>query len=96
MTQATATITTTPRVKAIDAFATRCAAAAVFSWTVREGRATYVYLTPNLKYPSPTRIPVVTEPLANHDGAGLSILYSDGSVQWHKPDEAQKILTPNP
>jgi len=63
---------------------------------LREGRATYVYLTPNLKYPSPTRIPVVTEPLANHDGAGLSILYSDGSVQWHKPDEAQKILTPNP
>jgi hypothetical protein len=59
---------------------------------LRDGRATYVFLAPNLAYPPPKPIPVVTEPLANHNLTDLHILYSDGSVERHTPAEAQKIL----
>jgi len=75
-----------------DEHVTYAAPSAEVAQRLREGHATYVYLTPNLKYPTPIPVPVVTEPLANHATTGLNILYSDGSVQWHTAADAERIL----
>jgi prepilin-type processing-associated H-X9-DG protein len=32
------------------------------------------------------------EPLSNHDGEGMMVLYWDGHVTWHDAGEAKKIL----
>ena len=41
---------------------------------------------------SPATVPAAYEPLANHGGRGINVVYWDGHVQWHPAPAAQRLI----
>jgi len=57
------------------------------------GKADYVYVGKGHKQTDFKMDDVlVYEPLENHAGQGMNILYGDGHVEWQKSDEAKKLI----
>lgn len=56
------------------------------------GHCSYVYHGRGLTTAAPATRPIACEPLANHQGAGINILFADGHVEWFTPSEAQKVM----
>lgn len=57
------------------------------------GHCSYIYLGKGLNYQTVTADTVVLyEPLTNHAGDGMHVLFGDLRVQWLTPAEAQTIL----
>ena len=56
----------------------------------------YVYVVPPVtrivQIRSPATVPCLYEPLANHGGRGINVLYWDGHVEWHDAASAQKLI----
>ncbi|HZN68866.1 MAG TPA: type II secretion system protein [Tepidisphaeraceae bacterium] len=57
----------------------------------------YVYCVPPAvttysQVADPGRAVCAYEPLANHDGSGIMVLYWDGHVTWHDAAEARRII----
>jgi prepilin-type processing-associated H-X9-DG protein len=53
----------------------------------------YVYHARDLRLPLPATRPIACEPLANHQVAGMNILFGDGHVEWHKPADARRVMS---
>src|SRR4051812_19736069 len=74
--------TTNPRVKALDNFAARCAAAGVFSWSVRDGRAAFNdhgHPRPVTAFFKPAGVAALTQPIAPAEPAPLQLI----APGWH-------------
>lgn len=56
------------------------------------GHCSYVYHGRGLTTSVPATRPIACEPLANHQGAGINILFADGHVERFTPSEAQKVM----
>ena len=63
------------------------------------GRGTnysYVYVPPPVwrlsQVPRAASTPMAYEPLANHGGRGINVVYWDGHVEWHNAAQAQAII----
>lgn len=57
-----------------------------------EGTLSYVYYGRGLKFPLPPDRVLASEPLIDHDGEGLNVLYADGHVDWLDPEHARQVL----
>lgn len=60
------------------------------------GRPDYIYYGRGQTWPVDKDIPILAEPLGNHEGEGMNILFGDGSVRFVDADEAQSILARRP
>ncbi len=56
----------------------------------------YVYYGRGQTWPLGEDVPVVAEPLANHEGDGMNILFGDGSVRFILATEANAVLARRP
>lgn len=57
------------------------------------GKADYVYVGKGHKSSEMTQDSVLAyEPLENHGGQGMNVLYGDDHVDWVKADEAKKLI----
>lgn len=56
----------------------------------------YIYLVPPVpqmtRIRTPASTPMIYEPLANHRGRGINVVYWDGHVEWHEAASAQKLI----
>ncbi len=52
----------------------------------------FVYYGRGLTWPASANVPILAEPLANHEGEGMNILFDAGEVRFVSADEAQAIL----
>lgn len=60
---------------------------------LRHGRhCSYVYHGRGLTWPQPEGVPVACEPLTNHAGDGMNILFGDGRVEFLAPAEAERVM----
>jgi len=60
---------------------------------LRKGRHnSYVYHGRGLTLPQPDDVPIACEPLGNHDGDGMNILFGDGHVEFLIPSAAEQAL----
>jgi hypothetical protein len=59
-----------------------------------QGCCSYVYLIPPPmgRIPRPSQYIIAHDPLRNHGGKGIAILYGDFHVQWHDASVAARIL----
>jgi predicted Zn finger-like uncharacterized protein/prepilin-type processing-associated H-X9-DG protein len=55
------------------------------------GTLSYIYI-PFKSMNMPASIVVAHEPLENHDGEGMNVLFMDGHVEWFNRAEAQQLL----
>jgi prepilin-type processing-associated H-X9-DG protein len=59
-------------------------------------RYSYVYIVPPVprlaQIRMPSTVPAIYEPLANHGGRGINVVYWDGHVEWHTGASAQRVL----
>lgn len=56
------------------------------------GHCSYIYLGQGLAEPvDPGRI-LATEPLSNHDGEGIMVLFADGHAEWFDEPKAEQLL----
>jgi prepilin-type processing-associated H-X9-DG protein len=53
----------------------------------------YIYL-PDADWDSEPPAPVAFDRLANHDGHGANVLFTDAHVEWVTPDRYKKLLAP--
>ena len=53
----------------------------------------YVYYGRGQTWPLPADVPLMAEPLANHGGRGMNVLFGDGRVEFLEPDEAAAVLS---
>jgi prepilin-type processing-associated H-X9-DG protein len=59
----------------------------------KHGRCSYVYVGTAPPIGSARRFHVLAyEPLANHAGKGIHVLYADGRVVWHDADRATRLI----
>lgn len=56
----------------------------------------YIYYGRDLTWPAGEDVPILAEPLANHEGEGMNILFGDGSARFVDADEAEAILARRP
>jgi hypothetical protein len=59
---------------------------------LRPNGRSYVYCGETLTTASPPDSVIAYEPLSNHDGADLHVLYLDGTVRWLPKQEATEFL----
>jgi hypothetical protein len=59
---------------------------------LRDGHCSYVYHGRGLTMPIDADRPILCEPLWNHDGEGMNILFGDMHVEWCTPTEARQIM----
>jgi len=52
----------------------------------------YIYYGKGLSTPVASDRVIAAEPLENHDGEGMNVLFGDGQVKWVEKDEANKLL----
>jgi hypothetical protein len=52
----------------------------------------YIYLGKGLSSPVDAKRVIALEPLSDHDGEGISVLFGDGSVRFVEMAEAEKML----
>jgi prepilin-type processing-associated H-X9-DG protein len=57
-----------------------------------EQHNSYVYHGRGLTLPLPSDLPIACEPLLNHDGDGVNVLYGDLHVEWTAPSEIEKVM----
>lgn len=62
----------------------------------RGRHCSYVYYGRGRTLPLPPGTPLAAEPLINHDGAGLNVLFASGEVKWLAPHEAERLLRATP
>lgn len=55
-------------------------------------RCSYVYVGGTLTARHPADCVVAYEPLANHKGEGMNVLYNDGHVEWVAKGEAERVI----
>ena len=53
----------------------------------------YVYLGKGLADPVDPRRVILVEPLENHDGSGMTVLYADGQAEALDRPQAERLLT---
>lgn len=56
----------------------------------------YVYYGRGLSWPAGDGVPILAEPLVNHEGEGMNLLFGDGSVEFLKANEAETVLARRP
>jgi prepilin-type processing-associated H-X9-DG protein len=60
---------------------------------IRRGRhCSYVYHGGGMSWPQPDDVPIACEPLTNHDGDGINILFGDGHVEFLVPVAAERAM----
>ncbi|MGB7157237.1 MAG: H-X9-DG-CTERM domain-containing protein [Tepidisphaeraceae bacterium] len=60
---------------------------------LRVGRhCSYVYHGRGLTLPQPDDVPIACEPLSNHDGDGMNILFGDGHVEFFDPAGGEQVM----
>jgi prepilin-type processing-associated H-X9-DG protein len=60
---------------------------------IRRGRhCSYVYHGRGMSWPQPDNVPIACEPLANHAGDGMNILFGDGHVEFLTPAAAERAI----
>ncbi|HEY7086674.1 MAG TPA: H-X9-DG-CTERM domain-containing protein [Tepidisphaeraceae bacterium] len=52
----------------------------------------YVYLGAALPFPPPAKAVLAYEPLANHRGMGMNVLFADGHVEYLAKPQADKLI----
>jgi prepilin-type processing-associated H-X9-DG protein len=58
----------------------------------RPSRCSYTYFGKGLSIPIPENRVIAAEPLENHDGEGMNILFGDGRVEFVDKQDAEKLL----
>ena len=69
---------------------------AVIAAMKKPGAVSYIYLGKTLTSADLNQNPDIVlayEPLSNHGGSGMNVLFGDGSVEWIQGSGAQNILT---
>lgn len=56
----------------------------------------YVYYGRGQTWPLDADVPVVAEPLANHEGDGMNVLFGDGSVRWIDDFQVADVIAKRP
>jgi prepilin-type processing-associated H-X9-DG protein len=59
---------------------------------LNHNHVSYVYHGKGLRLPLHPDTPLACEPLFNHAGAGMNILFADGHVDWYDAAEAAQVM----
>lgn len=59
----------------------------------KPGASDYIYVGDGLTTSSPSDAVVLYEPLHDHGGDGMNVLFADGHVEWVNASDCQPILT---
>ena len=59
----------------------------------KPGRCSYIYIGGNLNTTTATAAHIAAyEPLSNHSGTGINVLFGDGHVEWLDAKDAKHLL----
>lgn len=56
----------------------------------------YIYYGRGQTWPLPDDVPLTAEPLANHDGEGMNIMFGNGYVEFIEADQVAAVLARRP